>query len=217
LFIYVDLIEGHEPSQTAVRILDEGLPEFIEEMVKDGRTVLVLVSDHGIGDRGKSPSVRVEERLPLSMLVVPPSLTTGLFDCLAFSRFNFFCAPIIFLSFNEIWTSGLVFLPIREMQFSFVFIGSFLSRVSGMLRAGLTLNQKRVFSALNMFETVARIPRRYATGDELIGDPNVRPWSIPLWANLPENRCLEAGVGLHACACSQYGLEDTSRAPLRWL
>jgi predicted AlkP superfamily pyrophosphatase or phosphodiesterase len=76
-FMFIDLIDGHEKTQKSVRILDVQLPELIQELMSDGRTVLLLTSDHGIADRGQSPTVRLEERLPLSMLITPSEFTTG--------------------------------------------------------------------------------------------------------------------------------------------
>jgi hypothetical protein len=162
-FSYIDIVEGHEPTQRVIRGADASFPQFITDIMSDERTILVLTSDHGVGDRGQSPTVKVEERIPLSMLVTPKGFTS------------------------------------QEM------------------RDALARNQKRIITAVDMFETVARIPRRYATGRPLEEGPGVRPWAQSLWSDVKDRSCLEAGVGKNACACTQYRTDNNNQVPpLRW-
>eukprot|EP00299_Pterocystis_sp_00344_P019796 c9792_g1_i2.p1 GENE.c9792_g1_i2~~c9792_g1_i2.p1 ORF type:complete len:195 (+),score=52.17 c9792_g1_i2:112-696(+) len=161
-FMYIDLLEGHEVSQRFVRVIDKDVSDFISNVMKDNRTIVALVSDHGMGDLGTCPSVTLEERLPLSMLLMPSEA------------------------------------------------------ISENMRDALTTNQKKVFTSLNLFETLARIPRRFASGEEYVGKPNIRPWSSPLFEKLPDHLCKEAGVEVHACACSRYDMISHQKPPLRW-
>jgi hypothetical protein len=76
-FAFIDILDGHDVSQKIIRALDQRLPEFFSKLTSDQRTILVLTSDHGIGDLGSSPTVRLEERIPVSILLTPTAATTG--------------------------------------------------------------------------------------------------------------------------------------------
>jgi len=78
-FVMLDFAEGHEPSMTVVRTMDEHLVQFISEYLKDENTFVVVASDHGIG-YGKqhvTTAGPVEERLPALYTITPKSLLTG--------------------------------------------------------------------------------------------------------------------------------------------
>jgi hypothetical protein len=75
-YVFLDFAEGHEPSMTVVRTMDDDLVEFLPQFLADENTVVVVASDHGIG-YGKqhvTASGPLEERLPALFLVTPNRL-----------------------------------------------------------------------------------------------------------------------------------------------
>jgi hypothetical protein len=106
---------------------------------------------------------------------------------------------------------------IHFRMIAYTCIAFFLELCSDEIEQALSRNQRRVFNALDLFETITRIPRQYATGEALNDDKHkVRPWANALWQDLDDRLCFEAGVGKGACSCSQYRIGGHEVPPLRW-